>query len=49
MIISIGVVIVSDINLLKVYVFLDGEKIFAQTSAGILLLDLSSNRFLHFE
>jgi len=47
MIITIRIVIVSDINLLK-FVFLDGEKIFTPTSA-VLLLDLSSNRFLHFE
>lgn len=39
----------SHINLLKIYVFLDGEKIFGQTSVGVLLLDLSLNRFLQFE
>lgn len=49
MIITIAAVIVSVVNLLKVYIFFDGEKIFAQTSAGVMLFDLLSNRFLHFE
>lgn len=49
MITTIAVIIVLVINLLKIYLFFDGEKIFAQISAGVMLLDLSSNRFLHFE
>lgn len=49
MIITIAVVIVLVVNLLKVYIFFDGEKIFAQTFAGVTLLDLSLNRFLYFE
>lgn len=48
-VIIIDVIIISNNNLLKIYVLLGGGKIFVQISAGVLLLDLSSNRFLHFK